>query len=1094
MKIVIFFLFAVCMQVSAHTNAQRVTLKLQNVPLKSALNELSKQSGLSILYNEKVLSQMEAFRGVSISVKDVPVEQALSGLLIDKPFQFKIEASRILLEPRRNNGNWEEPIELPAAIDVRGRIMDNEGNPVSGASVQVKGQVGKGTSSDNNGYFSLNEVGQNDVLLITGVNIDSREIRINNRTDLGTIVVQINVKHAEEVVVSTGYWTTTKRLSTGSISKVTGKQIENQPVLSPLQALQGRMAGVNITQISGIAGGGIQVQIRGMNSLRNFRNSNIDGNAPLYVVDGVVMPNQRLTGTAAYSAAILVGAHTNPLNAFNPNDIESIEVLKDADATAIYGSRGANGVILVTTKKGVSGKMNIAIQSDMSFSKASNFMEMMNASQFNKMREEAFANDGITTIPAHAHDMNGNWDRTRNTDWQKELLGGTAKRKNLQLTLSGGNENTQYHISGGMNNETTIFPTDDLYNRKSLLINLNHKSSDGRFVLNTSTSYSNQKNNLVRTDITTTAMGMAPVAPALFKEDGSLNWENGTFQNPLSAAEGEYSYNNEAIVINSNFKYKIAAPLFFRMNMGFTSNFLDERLIEPNTMYNPSQGRGPDWSVSQKGNAMAKDYIIEPQLIWEKKINKHAFSALAGFTYQSQTKSNMGVRGSNFSSNILIYDVGSAKTKTINILEGFEYRYAALYGRLNYIHDNKYIVNLTGRRDGSSRFGPDNKFGNFGAVGAAWIFSNESFLKSNSILSFGKLRSSIGTTGSDNIGDYQFLDTYNMSGALYDNLSGLFPSKLYNPIFGWEQTTKFEIGLELGLFDRKINPSITWYSNTSSNQLVGIPLPATTGFPSVQGNLNATVANSGWEITVNAPVLQQKNFNWELDFNLSFPKNILKAFPNLEGSTYSNTFQVGKSLNARKLYQYEGIDPVTGKFIFTDFNKDGRITSLDDKKFLKEPKVNFYGGLQNSLSYQNFYLDFHIHFVSQTNFNYNSNLGYPGNIGNKPVELLDRWSPDNPNATYMAYSTGVNQDINQLNEYFAQSTASISDASYVRLKNVSLSYLLKPQGKYFQALKLYVQGQNLLTITNYFGIDPESMYIGYVPPLKTLSLGIQLTF
>ena len=449
--------------------------------------------------------------------------------------------------------------------------------------------------------------------------------------------------------------------------------------------------------------------------------------------------------------------------------------------------------------------------------------------------------------------------------------------------------------------------------------------------------------------------------------------------------------------------------------------------------------------------------------------------------------------GYGYKSNALITNLAAATTITIMNDEKTEYKYAAFFGRFNYQYRNRYILNFTGRRDGSSRFGPDKRFANFGAIGAAWLFSKENFLKDSKWLSFGKLRGSYGVTGSDLIGDYQYLDSYTVSSTVYGSSTSLYPSRLFNPYFSWEKTTKLEVALETGFLNDRIHFTAAWYRNRSGNQLVGIPLPGTTGFSGIQANLPATVENTGLEFELNTTPVKTENFQWNSNVNISFPKNKLVSFPGLAGSTYANTYAVGYPVSIAKVYNYEGINPETGLYTFTDYNEDGNITSPDDNLAIKNLGVKYFGGWSNNFSYKHWELSFLFQFVNQKQLNYNSLMLYPGTINNQPVEVLNVWSEENQNGLYMPYTTGAKSQKNLLLGYFRNSTAAVSDASFVRLKNVQLSYRI-PVKKYVQDILIYVQGQNLLTLTNYFGLDPEFTTTGFLPPLKTWSFGVQLTF
>lgn len=402
-------------------------------------------------------------------------------------------------------------------------------------------------------------------------------------------------------------------------------------------------------------------------------------------------------------------------------------------------------------------------------------------------------------------------------------------------------------------------------------------------------------------------------------------------------------------------------------------------------------------------------------------------------------------------------------------------------------------MNLTGRRDGSSRFGPENRFADFGALGVAWILSNETFLKGNRTLSFAKLRGSYGITGNDQIGDYGYLDTYILSGNRYNGIEGLEPSRLFNPNFSWEVNRKLEGALEVGFFRDRIFLEAGYFFNTSSNQLVGIPLPGTTGFNLIQANLDAKIENSGLELS-----LTTKNFtgdfHWTSGFNISLIRNKLKEFPGLETSTFSNRYVIGEPLDIKKLYGFSGLDTRTGTYGFNDFNQDGQITSGDDREAIRNFNPEFYGGFNNQLNFRNWELSLFFQFVKQEGWNNNYLFGQPGALGNRPVAVLDRWQGPGDDAPYQRFSSGADQEASRAYGRYASSTAAVGDASYIRLKNVAMAYTLKPDALEAIECRIFVHGQNLLTITGYDGIDPEFSAAGYLPPLRTVTAGVEVSF
>lgn len=943
-----------------------------------------------------------------------------------------------------------------------------------GVTILVKGTT-KGTQTDANGRFSLSVTPQ-DILVFSYVGFKTLEVPVNNQT---TLIVQLeeDTTQLKEVVLNAGYYTVKDKESTGSIARITAEEIERQPISNVLAGMQGRMAGVDIVQDSGAPGGAFSIRIRGRNSLRT------EGNEPLYIIDGVPYSSETIGGisTSGDNPSL-----TSPLNSINPSDIESVEVLKDADATAIYGSRGANGVVLITTKKGKSGKTNFIVNTSTGVGSVSCLPKLMNTEQYLKMREEAFANDGFTTIPESQYDINGTWDQTRYTDWQDELIGGTAEIRMYQASVSGGNDRTQYLLSGNYRTETTVFPGDFTYKKGSAHFSMNHLSEDDRFKLTFSANYTTQNNNQPARDLTFISRRLAPNAPALYDEEGNLNWENNTWDNPLAPLVSQFTAVINDLNANAVLAYNFRSNLQFKTSLGYTTLENDEQKTLPSTRYNPSYGLGSESSSVNTGLTSRNSWIVEPQLLWNKQLWGGKIDAILGSTFQQQTTHRLFLSGYGFSSNSLLNNLAAANTKFINLDEEIVYKYQAFFARANYNWKNRYILNLTGRRDGSSRFGTGKQFSTFGAVGAAWLFSNESFLKDQNILSFGKLRTSYGVTGSDQVGDYQFLDTYATTGISYQGIIGMQPTRLFNPEFGWETNAKFEAALETGFLKDRLFLTIAYYNNRSSNQLVGIPMPGTTGFSSLASNLDATVQNTGLEFTVQTENVSSTNFNWTTGFNLSMNKNKLLSFPGLEGSTYANTFVVGEPITITKVYHYLGMHPETGVYQYEDFNGDGVITSVGDRKGIADLSPKFFGGLENQFKYKNFQLDFLFQFVKQEAFG-----NYPGAAGT----FVNQLSEVSDATTQQPYTAGLNAAAVTAYSRFSISDGAIEDASYLRLKNISLTYDLPLKTAQNLRCQLYIQGQNVLTFTNYKHGDPEfKLSTMYLPPLQVYTAGVKMQF
>ncbi|KAB5488923.1 SusC/RagA family TonB-linked outer membrane protein [Flagellimonas hadalis] len=970
----------------------------------------------------------------------------------------------------------------PPQASVSGTVTDTSGNPLAGVNLVVESK-NVGTISALDGSFSIN-AGPDDVLVFSMVGFKTLSMPISGRDEI-TVMLEEDVTQLGEVVLNAGYYTVTEKERTGNISKVTASEFEKQPVSNPLAALQGRMPGVSVTQTSGLPGAGFNIQIRGRNSIGA-------GNDPLYIVDGVPFASDPINYSQTSG---ILGGTISPLNGINPADIEKIEVLKDADATAIYGSRGANGVVLVTTKNGRSGKAALNIHLNTTLGRVTRFMDLLSTPQYLEMRREAFANDGIGDYPANAYDVNGIWDQDRYTDWQKELIGGTVHRTMAQASVSGGSNGTRYLMSGTYQKENTVFPSESGYQKGSVLLNLDHASEDGRFKLHFSGNYVVDHNNLPAADLTRISSSLAPNAPALYDEDGELNWADNTWNNPLAELESRFSSNSKTLTTNGTASYAVLKGVTAKLNLGYTDARMDDSRVLPSTRYNPAFGADSRYSSVYKGTSSRTSWIVEPQLQWQGDMGPLQLDVLLGSTFQQQNQQQLGLYAQGFPSNELLGDISAATTLNVNLDSGTEYRYQAIFGRINLNYRKKYILNLTARRDGSSRFGPGNQFANFGAIGAAWLFSEENFIKEAlPVISYGKLRGSYGTTGNDQIGDYQFWETYSLGGTNYDGVSVLRPTRLFNPDFGWERNDKLEVGLEFGLWKDRILLAGNYYRNRSSNQLVGIPMPGTTGYTSLQANLDAIVQNNGVELEVTSRLVHTPRVKWQLSLNLSLPENKLISFPGLEASTYANSLVVGKSLGIRKLYYSTGVDPTTGVYQFRDYDGDGVISSPNDQQWTVDMDPDLYGGLANNISIGRFELDFLFQFTKQQQWNYLYNGGFPSSMMNQPVDVLDRWRQAGESATLQRYTTGNNADAVSAFYRYSSSNRAVSDGSFVRLKTASISYQVPSKLTKGMDCRVYLQGQNLWTWTSYRWGDPEFIGVGRLPPLRQITLGAQLTF
>lgn len=1038
---------------------------------------IGKQTECTFIYQSDIFNDVPE---AQLKTGVIEVMTLLSQCLPTKNFEINSNKDNLITISRKSHKTIQQK-----KIEVKGVIKDINGMPVAGVSVQIKNTY-QGTISDFDGSYGITAQAT-DSLVFSALGFMTQTVPIDGRSVIDIILLE-SITALDTIVLNAGYYKVSEREQTGSIVKVTQSDIEKQTVANPLEALQGRVSGVEINQTSGVTGAGFNIKIRGQNSIRD------GGNDPLYIIDGVPYASSTLGTQQASNLIPELGI--SPLNNINPKDIESIEILKDADATAIYGSRGANGVVLITTKKGKFGDTKVVLNVSSSLGVVSNTLETLTTAEYLAMRREAYANDGIDPIPFDAYDINGTWDETRNTDWQEVLTGSTSYLTNFQGSISGGTEKTQFLVSANVRKQTSVYPKDYENNILSGLVNLSHTTNDEKLNLQFSSSYTSNNNTLPGDPLLNyTALILPPNAPELYNDDGSLNWENSTWRNPLSRLEGLYESNGSTLISNLVVEYAILKNLRFKTNFGFTESRLKEIRTEPSTVFDPAFGLGAESSYAVHNASDRSSWIVEPQILYNTSINKLKIESLVGLTFQDQKDNQFSQFAFGFSNNNFIESISAASSFfAYNDIQSV-YRYQAAFGRVNFNLADKYIVNLTGRRDGSSRFGTNKRFSNFAAIGAAWLFSRERIIKDAfPFLSFGKLKASYGTSGNDQIGNYQYLDTYSFGFNQYQNTIGLFPTGLFNPDFSWESNKKLEASLNLGFFKDRLLVGSNYYRNRSSNQLVGIPLPTTTGFSSINANLDATVENKGWEFELSSVNIQTTNFRWSTSLNITFPKNKLLEFPNLEGSTYANDLVVGEPINIRKVYQLNGVNPTTGLYEFEDFNGDGQISNPEDRQIIKDLNPKYFGGFSNTFTFKQLKLDILVNFSKQLGFNYWNLNTIPGSMANQPREVLSRWQNAGDQSNIQRFSSGLSQEAFQAYQNFTESDAAISDASFIRLKTLSLSYQLFKENTKVLGCEIFIRGHNLWTITNYFGLDPETRNSQALPPLRFITIGTQLTF
>jgi TonB-linked SusC/RagA family outer membrane protein len=902
-------------------------------------------------------------------------------------------------------------------------------------------------------------------------------------------------------MVVQAYGTTSQRLATGNIGVVRAEDIAKQPVMNPLLALQGRVAGLIVTQTGGYSSAPIKMEIRGRNNIDPGFPSD-----PLIIIDGVPLTVLELSGTSSYSSGSPgfiqngLGGPANgqsPLYSINPGDIESIEILKDADATAIYGSRGSNGVILISTKKAKAGKTHFNFNAYQGLSHIPRYYKMLNTAQYLQMRREALKNDGTPIDENSAPDLTI-WDTTRYTDWQKFLWGRTGTTTDVQADLTGGDLRTTFRLGTSIKYQTDIITLTGANKRLGFSFNLNHKTFNQRLSFNLSCNYSFTSNEMINVPGAAT---LPPNAPAVYNGLGKLNytgWAPVSYLYPFSNLFQPYSSNTNFLTAALNINYEILKGLSAKVNIGYNNVHLSQTFLIPIRSQNP--GDNPKGNASF-GNNFTHNVFVEPQIEYNGFISKGKLNIIFGSSGQRNKTEGLFVAGFGYTNDALLRTVSNAPIKTAFDNYG-EYKYISSFGRINYNWEDKYLINLSARRDGSSRFAPGKQFGNFGSIGTAWIFSEEKFAKQGlPWLSFGKIRASWGTTGGDQVGDYQYLSRWSsMNYSSYGGIQPLIPQGHVDSFYHWQVNRKAELAIDLNFFKNRLSLEAAHYRDRCNNQLVQFPTPIFTGFPNVTANSPADVENIGWEFLLNVKLVDKPKYQWVTKFNIGINQNKLLAFPNLTQSPYYDTYIVGRSLNIVKQLHYTGVDPNTGEYTFQDKNKDGKITidysnKTSDDRYSYDLSAKFSGGITEDITLSHFNISLFFYFIKQRGINALSVSGIPGTMYNQPVDVINRWQKpgDITNIARFTNQTYIPSDIN----FHYYSDGIYTDASFLRLENVSISYnfsekLIKKMN--MTTCRLYFQAQNIFTITKYKGIDPEVQNFGAMPTPRILTTGISLTF
>lgn len=1100
MRITALLLLGACLQVAAKGTAQSITLSEKNAPIEKVLLSIEKQANVSFYYKVELLQKGGT---VTINVKNVSLKQALDICFKDRPFTYEIIGNVIVIKPTARNTIVQIQVmpnltDSTPNKDIRGRVIFTPTEPVPNATVAVKGTA-VATYTNRNGEFVLKNIDPKAKLIISSVGIETVETAVNGRT-LMVVLAKQKVSDLDQVQII-AYGSTSKRLNTGDVTTVTSEEIAKNPVANVLQALQYRVPGMFIQQQTGVPGGRFNVQIRGQSTFGN--------QAPLYIIDGVaypagtplpyIVPKNAVDGSYGLQGG-------NALNFIDPAQIESVEVLKDADATSVYGSRGAYGVVLITTKKGKAQAPMLNVNVNQSISVRGTSPEMLNTEEYLMLRREAIKNsNGI--IGATDYDLNGTWPEDRYTNWSKEFTGLYSPSTFANATYSGGVGNTTFLIRGNYNNQKTTQKDKGSYRNMGAGFDINSGSANKKLSVGFSGSFSSTINDMKPWEFALGGLNtLAPNAPSLFLEDGSLNWETG--DNLAKGLQSIYDRVDNNLLGNLRVEYKPIKNLSLVNNVGYNLITTKELRAEPTTFFNPNSTISPsNQSNSTLLNATLRTITVEPSASYSLQAGTRGdLLVQAGATFQDILRNSSTIRGTSFISDAMLYN--PTFTSQANIVSGYSQnpeKYAGFFGIAKYDWAHKYVLRVTGRYDGSSRFGAGNQWGLFGSVAAFWIFSEEPWFKSAlPFISFGKLRLSHGTSGGDRIDNYQYLDRYESISSTYQGRVGLNPTSLANPDLHWEHTRKSQVSLDLGFLQDRFLLTAAYYRDRTSDQLVNQPLSTVTGFTAFKVNSPALIENTGFEGTLTMHNMKRKNFSWTTNIVVTVPRNKLIDYPGFNLFEINNNYVLGKSINGIRLYKYAGVEPLTGNYNFYKEGVKGEFlpflgpVQLDpktDKTEFVDFNPKYYGSINNSFQYKNLTFGFMVAVINRMGRNFLGQQTVIAGVSNTNTvrEFLGRWQKPGDVTEIPKPQAGVMALLLQNN--FFNSTGAFSKATYARLSNVNVAYdftgkfLMKARIK---ALRVMLQGQNLLTVSQYKDLDPENLGAGQAPT-RTYSAGINLT-
>lgn len=1077
MKLTAILLTITCLHLSAKVFSQRISLNEKNAAFSAIVKSIEKQSGYKFFYDNKLVNPHVK---ITVSLKNVPLEQALEHLLEGKSLSYNIVDQIIVLK----QADWNTSV-VTAFDRVTGKVVDERNLPMPGVSIKIKNNTGKAVT-DADGKFQL-VAKKGDILVFSFIGYISKDVVYDGQAIINVSLIVANIEMNEIVVV--GYGERKKRDLTGALSSLQAKDIvRSNPVLAA-KAIQGTVAGATVTKASNRPGAPYNITIRGENTINN-------STQPLVVIDG------------------LMGGD---LNTLNPNDIQSMDILKDASSTAIYGARGANGVVIVTTKKGLAGETKLSYDAYVGTKKMAHMPEMMSTAQFYKLAYTDMVAAGLTgTVFTIAE--TANIDAGRTTNWA-DLITHNGVQTSHNLSLSGGSDKTTYRFSGGyLNEQGNVKYTG--YKRYNLNAGLDGKLGEHVKVGFTSyVTYSDQNwgsQESLRGAFRARPTGTPyysdltnPTQNADINVNGLAIWmgiNDKQVPNPLSDIDPKTSQLKTTTLTamgNTYAEVSILKGLSFRSSL--SASYSNAKVGDWRGTWSKSQiGSLPRAQLDTRGMA---NYTFDNILNYKKDIGKHSFgfTGLYSAYYQRDETTSMAVKDLPYTSYWYALNTGTITARSSNLIERSLLSYM---GRINYTYDDKYLLTLTGRSDGASQLADGNKWAFFPSVAFGWRMSEERFIEKLNLFSNLKLRASYGEVGNATVSPYSTQALLLNTGYDFDGTAamGFAPANLGNKSLRWERSKELNLGLDLGVLKNRITAAIEVYKRKTVDLILNQKVPTVSGFGEVIANVGE-IENKGVEITLNTVNIMKTDFGWNSTF--SFTKNnnkLLELYGGTQTFDKGNKLFVGYPIRANFDYQFAGIwqlgdvdaakvyGQLPGSVRVVDQNNDNKISSsndIDDRRVLGTQLPNWLLGVTNRFNYKNFDLSFFMYYRNGGQFSNATLSGTFGELGTRYNSLasLDYWTKDNPSNTYFSPYVA--------NPY--RSAINYQDASFLRISDITVGYTLPKSflSKYKMAnARFYAQVSNPFIFSSYTGFDPEfnsAIYQDDVPS-AIYSLGVNISF